>query len=214
MSYLCTAVKKEVVACERFNNKADVLAYFEQKYGEWIRKKMEEKEKSLEHKSKYLDRKIEKESEDLEKQEELLIRQQEIAEEQRAVRRWLDGEDKKEAVYIKEAFEQYKTQLITEQEALLFRMAGIYKVCNSFIVTEEIHTYLCRSVTDVKDSLEALKKLPKSMTKHSYVLFVYEENPETMKQHIRQIGKIRAQIKRDYHKEESLLKNTGIFLEL
>lgn len=214
MSCLCTAVKKEVVVCERFNNKADALACFEQKYGEWIRKKMEEKEKSLERKSKYLSRKIEKESEDLEKQKELLIRQQEIAEEQMAVRRWLDGEDKKEAVYIEEAFEQYKTQLITEQEVLLFRMAGICRVCNSFTVTEEIHTYLCRSVADVKDSLEALKKLPESMTKHSYVLFVYEENPETIKRHIRQISKIRAQIKRDYHKEETLLKNTGALREL
>lgn len=210
MGYLCIAVKKEVVTREKINNLEEALAYFQERYLKRVRDKMEGMEKSLEHKIQYLIRKLENENEDLDKQQKFKERKQELEETWSGVRKWLNGEDKQEAVYIEEGFEQYKTQLMISEEGRFFRMAGICRVCQCFIVIEEIHTYHCQRVENVKDSLEAFKKLPVNMTKDSYALYLSEEKEDTEQRYIRQISKIRAQVKREYHKDETLLKNAGI----
>lgn len=214
MNYLCAAVKKEVVTGKTFYSKEEALEYFQQKFGKRIVEKMEENERKLENKILYLDRKLKKYGEEQEMKQGIIERKQAAEDKWRAIERWLNGEDDQKAVYMEEKFDQYKKELITEDEQLFFCMRGIYNLGRHYIVTEEKHSYMCRTVTGLEGCSEAIERLPEKMKKNNYALYICEENPETVKKYMKQISKIRAQVRRDYFKNRALMKNTGILMEL
>ncbi len=214
MNYLCVAVKKEVVTGETFYSREEALGYFQQKFGERIVEKMEEKERRLENRILYLNRKLKKHETEPEIRQRLTERKQMMEERWRAIERWLNGEDEQKAVYMEEKYEQYKERLVTEDEELFFYMGGIYKVGNRYTVTEEKHYYMCRSVAGTEGCLEVMKRLPEKMTKNNSSFYICEESLEAVKRYTKQISKIRAQVRRDYFKNHALMKNTGIFMEL
>lgn len=214
MNYLCAAVKREVVTSKKFYSREEALAYFQQKFGERIRDRMEENERRLESKIQCLERKLKKYGEDPEMKQKIFERKQAAEEKWEAIERWLNGEDDQNAVYIEEKFDQYKEQLITEDAELFFHMAGIYKLGHRFTVTEEKHYYMCRVAVSSGGSTEAVKQLPEEMTRNNTSLYICEESPETAERYVKQISKIKAQVRRDYYKNRTLLKNTGIFKEL
>lgn len=214
MNYLCAAVKREVVTSKKFYSRKEALAYFQQKFGERVRDRMEENEIRLERKIQCLERKLKKYGDDPEMNRKISERKQEAEEKWTAIERWLNGEDDQNAVYIEEKFDQYKEQLITEEAELFFYMAGIYNLGNRYMVTEEKYYYMCRVVANTEKSAEAIRRLPEEMTKNNSSLYICEENPETVEKYVKQISKIKVQVRRDYYKNRTLMKNTGIFTEL
>lgn len=214
MNYLCAAVKKEVVTEETFYSKEEALAYFQRRYGDRIVEKMEENERRLENQIANLGRKLKKYKDEPEMSQRLSERRQAAEEKWRAIERWLNGEDEGKPVYMEEAFDRYKERLLTEKEEIFFHMAGIYNLGRRYMVTEENHYYMCRLVTDMEGSFEAVRHLPEKMAEGNRLLYVCEESPETEKRYRQQISKVRAQVRRDYNKNRALLKNTGVFREV
>lgn len=213
MNYLCAAVKKETVT-ETFSSREEALAYFQQKYGDRIIEKMEESERRLENQITILGKKLKKYKDEPEMIQRLSERRQTAEEKWRAIERWLNGENERKPVYMEEAFDRYKEQLLTEDEELFFFMAGIYNVGRRYRVAEEKHSYMCIVVTGMEGSSEAVRHLPERMAEGNLVLYVCEESPETVKRYGQQLSKIRAQVRRDYNKNQTLMKNTGIFREV
>lgn len=213
MNYLCAAVKKEVVT-ETFYSREEALVYFQQMYGERVVEKMEVSERRLENQITVLERKLKKYKDEPEMIQRLSERRQTAEEKWRAIEGWLNGEDEQKPVYIEEAFDRYKEQLLTEDEELFFYMAGIYNVGGRYRVTEEKHSYICTVVTGMGGSSEAVSHLPERMVEGNLVLYVCEESPDTVKRYRQQLSKIRAQVRRDYNKNRTLMKNTGIFREV
>lgn len=213
MNYLCAAVKKEVVT-EIFSNREEAVVYFQQKHGNRIVEKMEESERHLENQITILGKKLKKYNDEPEIIQRISERRQTADEKWRAIERWLSGEDEQRPVYMEETFDRYKEQLLTEDEELLFYMAGIYNVGGRYRVTEEKHFYICTVVTGMKGSSEAVKHLPERMVEGNLVLYVCEESPAAVKRYRQQLSKIRAQVRRDYNKNRTLMKNTGIFREV
>lgn len=214
MNYLCAAVKKEVVTEETFYSKEEALAYFQQRYGDRVVEKMEENERRLENQIANLGRKLKKYKDVPEMRQRLSERRQAAEEKWRAIERWLNGEDEGKPVYMEETFDRYKERLLTEKEEIFFHMAGIYNLGRRYMVTEENHYYMCRLVTDMEGSSEAVRHLPEKMAEGNRLLYVCEESPETEKRYRQQISKVRAQVRRDYNKNRALLKNTGVFREV
>ena len=214
MNYLCAVVKKEVVTRETFHNREEALKYFQQKFGDRIVEKMEENERRLENKIFYLDRKLKKYENEPEMKQRIFERRQAAEEQWRAIDKWLNGEDDRKAVYMEEKPDHYKNQLITEDEELFFYMAGIYNLGRRYTVTEEKYYYMCQMVTCMGSCSEAARHLPKKMSGDNCSLYVCEASQETVKKYIKQISKIRAQIRRDYNKSRVLLKNAEVFAEV
>ena len=213
MNYLCPAVKKEVVT-ETFSSREEALTYFQQKYGERIVEKMEESERRLENQITILGKKLKKHNDEPEMIQRISERRQTAEDKWRAIERWLNGEDEQKPVYMEETFDRYKEQLITEDEELLFYMVGIYNVGKHYRVTEEKHSYICTVVTGIEGSSEAVRNLPERMVEGNLALYVCEESPTAVKKYRQQLSKIRAQVRRDYNKNRTLMKNTGIFREV
>lgn len=213
MNYLCVAVKKEVIT-EIFYSRDEALAYFQQKHGNRIVEKMEESERRLENQITILGRKLEKYKDQPEMRQRLSDRRQAAEEKWRDLERWLNGEDERKPVYMEETFDRYKERLLTEDEELFFHMAGIYCLGTRYKVAEEKHYYMCRLVEDMEGSSEAVRHLPEKMAEGSHLFYVCAESPETVKRYRQQISKIRAQVRRDYNKNRTLMKNPGIFREV
>lgn len=213
MNYLCAAVKKEVVTRETFHNREEALKYFQQKFGDRIVEKMEENERRLENKIFYLDRKLKKYENEPEMKQRIFERRQAVEEQWKAIEKWLNGEDDQKAVYMEEKSDHYKKQLITEDEKLFFYMAGIYSLGRRYTVTEEKYYYMCQVVSCMESCSEAVRHLPEKMSGDNCSLYVCEESQETVKKYIKQISKIRAQLRRDYNKNRALLKNAEVFAE-
>lgn len=213
MNYLCVAVKKEVVT-ETFYSREEAFAYFQQKYGNRIVEKVEESERRLENQIAILGKKLKKYNDEPEMIQKIFERRQTAEEKWKAIKRWLNGEDEQKPVYMEETFDRYKEQLLTEDEELLFYMAGIYNVGKRYRVTEEKHSYICTVETGMEGSSEAVRNLPKRMVEGNLALYVCEESPAVVKRYRQQLSKIRAQVRRDYSKNQTLMKNTGIFREV
>lgn len=213
MNYLCAAVKKEIVS-QTFYSREEALVYFQQMYGDRIIEKMEVSERRLENQITILGKKLKKYKDEPEMIQRISESRQTAEEKWRAIERWLNGEDERKPVYMEETFDRYKEQLLTEDEELFFYMAGIYNVGRRYRVAEEKHSYMCVVVTGMEGSSEAVRHLPERMLEGNLALYVCEESPETVKRYRQQLSKIRAQVRRDYNKNRTLMKNTGIFREV
>lgn len=69
-------------------------------------------------------------------------------------------------------------------------------------------------MANIEKSAEVIRQFPEEMTKNNSSLYICEENPETAEKYVKQISKIKAQVRQDYYKNRALMKNTGIFTEL
>ena len=213
MNFLCAAVKKETVT-EKFYSREEALAYFQQMYGERIVEKMEVSERRLENQITSLGRKLKNHKDEPEIIQRISERRRAAEEKWRNIERWLNGEDEQKPVYMEETFDRYKEQLLTEDEELFFYMAGIYNVGKRYRVTEEKYSYICVVVTGMEGSSEAVRYLPERMVEGNLALYVCEESPAAVKRYKQQLSKIRAQVRRDYNKNQTLMRNTGIFREV
>ena len=201
MNYLCLAVKREVAGSER-GTKEQAQTYFRERFGEWVKERLEEEKKKLEGRIRYYDRREEKHNGEPEIKAECLRRREAAWEELRRIESQMgEGQEGLQVWNYEEKGEpnfEILDQFSADGLVLMLRMAKVSRTGSDFQVVEETWSYRVWREAGDMGIMEVRGRLPENMEERYLSLDIRRENQETIDQFRKKIKRMGAEARRKF----------------
>ena len=201
MNYLCLAVKREVAGSER-GTKEQAQVYFRERFGDWVKERLEEEKKKLEGRIRYYDRREEKHNGEPEIKAECLRRREAAWEELRRIESQMgEGQEGLQVWNYEEKGEpnfEILDQFSADGLVLMLRMAKVSRTGSDFQVVEETWSYRVWREAGDMGIMEVRGRLPENMDERYLSLDIRRENQETIDQFRKKIKKITSEARRKF----------------
>lgn len=205
MNYLCLAVQRAAAASER-GSREQAQEYFQERFGEWAKERLEAEKKKMEGRIRYYDRREEKHKEDPKVTAECTERREAVRKELRRLESQLgEGQGGIQVWNYEEkgqcCFEVPDTSGVREP-VLMLSMAKVCRIGSDFQVVEETWTCMVWREAGDEGAAEVRSRIPKDLEERCILLDICRESPETVEQFRKKIKKIGTEARKKFSVSE------------